>query len=218
MKRPLCAIVLGLAAVSVLSSCASRIPMRRNLPEWVHKVYVPIFENQSTQPGLEEIGTRMTIEEFLADGRLEVVTQPKDADLVVKVKLQDYNSTVTNFERDRFPYTTIIDVRASVALYEPGNLKTPFTTLGSVLAQRPFVSDFRNQNMTLDVDARDILMRSLATSVVRMTLSGYREPQAGKKESTNPEKKAEEELDERYPLAPSPFDTQGGYNQGLQSR
>ncbi|MCX7017344.1 MAG: LPS assembly lipoprotein LptE [Candidatus Sumerlaeota bacterium] len=218
MNSRFCAIALGLAAASFLSSCASRIPMTRNLPEWVHKVYVPIFENKSTEPGLEEIGTRMAIEEFLADGRLEVVSQPKDADLVVKVKLQDYNSTVNNFERDRFSYNSIIAVRASVALYEPGNLKTPFSSLGSLQASHPYVSDFRNLNMSLDVDARDALMRSLAGSIVRMTLSGYREPQPGKKAPAGSENKPEEELDTRYPIALSPFDTQPGYNQALQPR
>ena len=83
-----------------LSSCA-HTPIR-TLPEHIKSIYIPIFVNQTFQYGLEEIVTNMVIEEFIKDGRLEVVDR-KSADA-------ELTGTIISYERVPFSYNNEGDV------------------------------------------------------------------------------------------------------------
>ncbi len=163
--------VLLLIIIS-LTACASRIPRRRTLPAWVNNVYVPMFTNSTSEPGLEEWGTIYAQEEFLADGRLKVSAK-SDADLIVAVNIEEYQQEAESFEDDEFPSVSRISTEASVRLYEPSNMEKPIMNLGRVSASHAFISDFRRTDYVPDVDARHYAMRALASRVVNETITGY---------------------------------------------
>jgi len=154
-----------------LSACATNVYRTRTLPEWVTRVYVPMFQNQSYETGIEEIATRLVIEEFLADGRLDVV-EKDDADLIVKVSLIDYNSAPDAFESEDFPENTKITTAAKVELWSPSDNQKPFVEVGTVIREQTCVSDFRRSDMVIDVDARDITLTGLARAIVREVITG----------------------------------------------
>ncbi|MEW6096076.1 MAG: LptE family protein [bacterium] len=99
MKR-----VLLVCLILTLSSCA-HTPMR-TLPEHIKSIYIPIFINQTFQYGLEDVVTNIVIEEFIKDGRLEVVDK-KSADAELK-------GTIISYERVPFPY----DKEGNIAKYK----------------------------------------------------------------------------------------------------
>jgi len=200
MKRVLLLWFAAAGLAVVLAGCASRIPPRRNLPEWVQKIYLPIFKNETSEPGLEEVGTRLAVEEFLADGRLEIVSKSEDADLIVDVTLVDYSEGVQGFERDRFPSHSALNAVARVELYEPSNRKVPFARLNNAIASHSYTSDYRRIDMTLDVDAREALMRKLAWAIVGQVLAGFKPGgEETYKQTVAPEVKSETYLKRRLP-------------------
>ena len=52
-----------------------------------------MFHNESFQPGLEERLTNLTMEEFLADGRVPVVNN-EDADLTLTGRIKNYRRSI----------------------------------------------------------------------------------------------------------------------------
>lgn len=173
MKRQsIQAILCAVLALGVIS-CASRIPLSRNLPEWVESVYVPMFGNETAEPGLEELATRLTIVEFLADGRLSV-DSPQYADLVVDVTITDYIVTVEDTSDDKLPRLKEALVVAGVSLYEPSNRETPFFNLGPVTTRMFYNADLRSLSVKIEPEVKKRLMRRLAINVVRRVITGYR--------------------------------------------
>jgi len=99
-----------------LSSCV-HTPIRI-LPEHIKSIFIPIFTNQSFQYGLEESLTNMVIEEFIKDGRLDVVER-KSADVVL-------TGTIISYEKVPFSY----DTEGNVEKYKVSiSVKFEFTDL-----------------------------------------------------------------------------------------
>ncbi len=164
--------IILLLLIASLAGCATRIPRRRTLPEWVKSVYVPMFQNISPQPGIEEFGTQYAVEEFLADGRLKVASKA-DSDLVVAVTIEKYLQEVQSFEDDEFPSISRVSAVADVRLFEPSDMNKPLAMFSNVKATHSFVSDFRRTDYVPDVDARKEVMHELARRVVEQTITAY---------------------------------------------
>jgi hypothetical protein len=164
--------ILTFVSLIALAGCASAIPRYRTLPEWVETVAIPMFENESAQPGIEEVGARYAVEEFLADGRLMVDSVP-NSDVVVRVRILDYSASPVGFSDDEFPETTMIAVVASVKLFEPSVPGVPFADLGTVKTDFGYISDYRRTFMTPENTARDGAMRNLAKMVLNRVISEY---------------------------------------------
>jgi TolB-like protein len=90
--------------ILILSSCA-HAPMC-TLPEHINSIHIPIFTNHTFQYGLEEIITDMVIEEFIKDGRLDVVDKKSAA--------AELKGDVIFYERVPFSY----DREGNVAKYK----------------------------------------------------------------------------------------------------
>lgn len=86
--------LFSLWVIVSLSSCA-HTPIR-TLPDHIKSISIPIFTNQTFQYGLEDALTNIVSEEFIKDGRLEVVDR-KSADA-------ELNGTVISYERVPFSY------------------------------------------------------------------------------------------------------------------
>jgi len=68
----------------------------RTLPAHIKSIYIPIFVNQTFQYGLEDVITNMVIEEFIKDGRLEMVDK--------KLAEAELKGTILFYERVPFSY------------------------------------------------------------------------------------------------------------------
>jgi len=140
MKKAFAIAALGLA----LAAACTTVPPVRVLPKSIGAIYVPMFENQSYEPGLEEKLTRLTQEEFLADGRLDVVPR-RNADAVLVGKIKKFDIRARNFGRDEFPRTSRLTIVADVSLYDPSDRKreNPLMTWKDINIDYSFESDAR---------------------------------------------------------------------------
>jgi outer membrane lipopolysaccharide assembly protein LptE/RlpB len=82
---------LGGLAVSVaaLALGACGYSFRGTLPSHVNTVAVPMFQNRTSQPGVEAIITRAIAQAFVTNGRLRVV-RTADADAILDGEVTSY--------------------------------------------------------------------------------------------------------------------------------
>lgn len=145
----------------------TRIPPVRILPSHINSIYIVTFENRSYEPGIEEKLTRLTQEEFLLDGRLNVAVRP-NADAILAGKIQKFNVLSGRFSTDDFPLSSEIEVVADVSLYDPSDRKRekPLMTWENIDARYSYVSDARRIIQKSTEDAYEEALRSLARQIV----------------------------------------------------
>lgn len=169
--RDLFLLTLLIFVFAPLGSCERVYPVR-TLPNWVQGVYIPMIQNQSTEPGLEETATRMIQEEFLADGRLRVV--PKDhADVQIVAKIKDFRVRTENFDSDRIARTAEIMMTTELQLFDPFDAEKPFADLGTIVTNSLFADDARSVNYRIKPDATRDALNQLARQIVGRTISGF---------------------------------------------
>lgn len=168
--------LMGLLLFVAGCQISSRV---RTLPEEIQSVYVPIFINITTKPGLEEIVGRATVEAFLSDGRLDVVSSPM-ADVIVQGIIQDFSDNVSSAESDDFPMMNTMTMRVIVKLYSPDDRLNPLHVFKPFVITRSYVSDVRRSTMVIPEDAREGLMSAVGEKVVQEVITG------GFKEIRNP--------------------------------
>ena len=143
----------------------------RTLPEEIQSVYVPMFINNTYQPGLEELATRATVEAFLADGRLNVVS-PREADVLVQGIIQEYTDQASGSESDEFHMMNTIDARVLVKLYAPNDRLNPINVYKHFTVSRSYISDVRRMDLTIPEDAIRDLMEAVGERVVLEVMTG----------------------------------------------
>jgi len=163
---------IPILALFVLMGAGCQISARmRNLPLEIESVYVPMFLNLAYQPGLEEVATRSTIQAFLSDGRLNVVS-PQNADVIVQCIIQEYSDNVRSTGTGDFPMMNAITARVLVKLYSPDDHINPLHVYKPFQLSRSYVSDTRRVTQTIPEDARDSLMQAVGQRVVLEVLTG----------------------------------------------
>lgn len=97
--RPSTLITVLLFLLLLLSSCGYRFtPVGGVVPEGTRTIAILAFANGTNEPYVDVEVTKAVVDEFLADGRLQVVSS-EAADLVLK-------GTVTKFDMTPSGYTT----------------------------------------------------------------------------------------------------------------
>jgi hypothetical protein len=156
------------------TTACTRIYPVRTLPNWVRGVYIPMIENESFEPGLEEVATRLTQEEFLADGQLNVVPK-RMADLSVVAKIKDYRILLDDTDSDDLPQLEEAIVTAELYLFDPLNDEVPMASLGLLEASTLYAADARSVNYRVEPDVKRDVLLQLARQIVFRTISGFPE-------------------------------------------
>jgi hypothetical protein len=149
-----------------------RIPPMRMLPNNFNSIYIITFENRSYEPGLEEKLTRATQEEFLVDGRLDVVGR-RNADAVLVGKLLKFDVRADRFAADDFPLTSRITAVVDVYLCDPQDIKKekPLMAWLGIDVEYSFVSDARRVIEVIPDDAYEDALRMLARRIVMTVIT-----------------------------------------------
>ncbi len=102
MRRILSLLAVGVVwlAAGLFSSGCIGYKLGNNLPPGVHSVAVPVFMNETGEPGLETLTTSAAIQEFQKDGSLKV-SDRATADTVVEVTLKKYTLTPLRYRSER---------------------------------------------------------------------------------------------------------------------
>jgi hypothetical protein len=167
------AMITCLAALSFIPlfiSCAAK-PLPRALPPSIRKIYVPIFETHAYEPGLEEILTQKTIDEFLIDGRVKIV-RPEQADIILSGFLDEVIILTEDTSEDDFVLIKSMEGFVRMTAFGADDIErsNPVLVWNDISSEISFLSDKRFTVETLDVDARRMLMEELAKEIVRAVI------------------------------------------------
>ncbi|TDJ50363.1 MAG: hypothetical protein E2O44_04125 [Nitrospina sp.] len=90
--------LLPLLMATLVSACGYQVTGLKSthLPEHIHSLAIPVFENTSTEPVLQRSLTEALRRAFIHDGRLQLAGE-KRADLVMKGTLTRYSIRAVAF-------------------------------------------------------------------------------------------------------------------------
>src|ERR1043165_8054093 len=78
-------------ALMVLSGCGyGLVGTGNSLPPTIHSIQVPAFVNKTTRVNLEQLVTQAVGNEFVSRGRMRRVTNPKDADAILRGSIDSF--------------------------------------------------------------------------------------------------------------------------------
>ena len=110
---------LLLLASFFFAGCGYQIAGRgAHIPEGVRTIAIPVFENKTLEPIVEEEFTPVVIREFLRDSRIEVVSRSQ-AGLVLRGSVTSYKESPLSFDRDQNVLEYRITVITHLILVRP---------------------------------------------------------------------------------------------------
>lgn len=131
--------ILLVFLVMTLSSCGYSLSGRGLLvPEDLHTIAVPTFLNGTNEPYVDSEVTRAVVNEFLTDGRLQVVDRTA-ADLVLNGKVTIYDVTALSYTADAYVQQYNVRLVVDASLVETRSGKTLWQERGIAAV---FISDY----------------------------------------------------------------------------
>lgn len=115
MKRPLAFFLL------FLYGCGYGLPKSALVERGYRSIIIPTFEDKTVQMyevGLQAQLTNAIIREFLNDGRLRVVQNPGEADLLLKGEIEAFEPEGLNVDRDDTPSVFLLYITADISLVD----------------------------------------------------------------------------------------------------
>jgi outer membrane lipopolysaccharide assembly protein LptE/RlpB len=105
------AMLIWSAVLLFLAGCG--YSTRSLMPQYLHKIYVNVFENRTLKPGLDETATDAVIEAFRSGSGLRIVDEG-NADLVLTGGVTGYSKTPHTYTSDQTILEYKITIRYSV--------------------------------------------------------------------------------------------------------
>ena len=101
-----------LSSLLILSACGYHMAgTGSHLTAGVKSIFIPVFDNKTMEPIIEEELTRAVVREFLKDGRIEVVDISR-ADMILKGSVVSYKETPVSFDASQ-----IVEYRVTVTTH-----------------------------------------------------------------------------------------------------
>ena len=152
------------------------VPPSRTLPSYIHRIYVREFKNNSRYFGAQADLTLYVNDEFMSDGRLDVV-QSERSDVRLEGKIKSFRETPTGISSDYFPLISNMEMVCIVELwdpYDPDRLVPLYRF--QVPCEVQYISDPRRSISETQTEAHDRLLRQMAKNIVFAVMSGTPAP------------------------------------------
>ncbi len=109
-------LILLLLSALVISSCGYHFtPVGGIVPENAKTIAIPVFINGTYEPFIDTEVTRAVVDEFLADGRLQVVSL-EGADIVLKGTVTKFEITPTSYTVDTYVQSYNVSIGVSITI------------------------------------------------------------------------------------------------------
>ncbi|MDK2971863.1 MAG: hypothetical protein PWP23_1618 [Candidatus Sumerlaeota bacterium] len=161
----------ALALIVVLGAC-TRVSRQRTLPPSIRTVHIPMIINRSAEPGLEEDATRLVQKEFLADGRLELARNPREADAILEITIKDFLDDPVSLDSDDFTRRLQLTIEADVRIVQNIPGKPVFGGSRKVISTTTYTNDKRRINYTPEPEGKALALQRFAQLIVREVLTG----------------------------------------------
>jgi len=147
-------------------------PPARTLPSYVKRIYIREFKNNSRVFGAQADLTLYVNDEFMLDGRLDVV-QSGRSDVRLEGKIKFIREESTGLSSDEFPLISMMQMETIVELwdpYDPDRLAPLYRF--NVPTTIQYISDPRRSIAETNTEARERMLRQAAKDIVNTVISG----------------------------------------------
>jgi outer membrane lipopolysaccharide assembly protein LptE/RlpB len=164
------------AMLLALAACGYHFtPVGGIVPEGAKTIAIPVFINSTFEPYLDVEITQAVVDEFLTDGRLQVVSL-ENADLVLRGNVTKFELTPASYSGDGYvlSYNVGIGVNLSVEERKSGKILLQDTGVGSVFVSTYAVNlgDISKTKIQKESAVRNA-SKDLASSIRSRVLEGF---------------------------------------------
>ena len=105
-----------LGAFYLITACAE-MATKKAIPDNIRKLGIPVFENKTGQPNVENLLTKKVVQNFIVDGRLQVVPV-EQADAILQGTVQRYDRIVLTRDSNQVPQQYKLQVAVDIDFTE----------------------------------------------------------------------------------------------------
>jgi len=168
-SRAIAATALGLALVA--GGC-SYSPNPTAFPTHLSTIAVPVFQNRTTQPALEEQVTQAVVDRFIKNSRLRVVGEDQ-ADLVITGAISTYKNAVFGFNAREQAQEYQVIVTVSVTAKDRVKNRELWKDDNLTRTSNYFVVATGGQPAKTEADGRTDAVDKLAEAVLNRTVETW---------------------------------------------
>lgn len=163
---------VGLALLALYLSGCTDVTIRPGLPDYMTNLAIPVFQNRTTQPNLENELTQQLNQDFLVDGRLALT----DADhagavlqgTIVQYRLEplllDIYRTPQQYKMRLILLLTLKDTKAGKSLWTEDNFEESTTY---------YVNNTQGIPPETEQDARRRLIQQASKRILARVIEGF---------------------------------------------
>lgn len=155
-----------------ISGCGYHLVGTGNtLPPHLKTIFIPVFENTSTQPEIHRELTSIVLQSFISDGRLKIVKK-EEADLVMDATLNYYNIRNASFNSQDLVSDIIIEIAVDIKVTD--QVKNKIFMEDSLKTQWDYksTSDIA-ETETARLEALDLAYNDLGNRLVSLIIDQF---------------------------------------------
>ena len=96
-RRALAVFLAPLAASLAFGGCG--YSLRTSMPAGIRSIHVPVLENKTAEPGIEDFITQALTQAVVQSGRVRIAANAREADAVLEGSIVEYRLTSLSFDR-----------------------------------------------------------------------------------------------------------------------
>lgn len=98
-RRVLDGTILVLSLVSALAPAGCGYALRSSLPAGIKTLHIPVLENRTQEPGIEDFLTQALTQAAVTSGRIQIAANAEEADASLEGAIIEYALTSLAFDR-----------------------------------------------------------------------------------------------------------------------
>jgi hypothetical protein len=162
---------VAIALLVSLAGC-SYSPNPALFPPHLKTLAVPVFENRTTEPNLDQEVTQAVVNRFVANNRLRVVSEG-EADLVVSGAVVGYTNSVFGFNAREQAQEYQVAVTVAVRVKDRVKNREMWADDRLVRTSNYFVVTIPGQQVQDQVTARQDAIDKIGEAVINKTVEGW---------------------------------------------
>lgn len=163
--------LICLAALAGLTACTD-VAIRPGLPDYITTIAVPTFQNRTTQPNLENELTQQVTQDFMVDGRIQLVN-PDQAGALLIGTIAQYRLDPLLLDVHNTPQQYKMRLILNLALKDQKAGKNLWVEEAFEESTTYYVANTLGIPQETEQDARKRLIKQLSKRIISRVIEGF---------------------------------------------
>jgi hypothetical protein len=162
---------MAVLTAGLMSSC-SYSPSPALFPQHLKTIAVPVFQNRTTQPALEQEVTTSIVNRFIRESKLRVVSEDQ-ADLVITGAVTSYKNVVFGFNAQEKAQEYQVAVTLTVTAKDRVKNRELWKDDNLVRTANYYVTEANGQPAQTENDGRSQAVDKLSDAILNKTVENW---------------------------------------------